>query len=57
MRPWRLILIKYRIEIHSEPLRTIPIHSDIYIRANANHFEPIQKAFCISFDEKRIGLE
>ena len=36
--PWR----KYRIEIHSESIRTIPIHSDICIRANSNHSEPIR---------------
>ena len=47
---WR----KYRIGIHSEPIRTIPIHSDICIRANANHSEPIRKTFCISFDKKSI---
>ena len=47
--PWR----KYRIEIHSESIRTIPNHSDICIRANANHSESIRKTFCISFDEKR----
>ena len=46
--PWR----KYRIGIHSEPIRTIPIHSDICIRANANHSERIRKTFCNSFDEK-----
>ena len=34
--PWR----KCRIEIHSESIRTFPIHSDICIRANANHSEP-----------------
>ena len=45
---WR----KYRIGINWEPIRTIPIHSDICIRANANHSEPIRKTFCISFDEK-----
>ena len=39
--PWR----KYRIGIHSEPIRTIPIHSDICIWANANHSEPIRKTF------------
>ena len=33
--PWR----KYRIGIHSEPIRTIPIHSDVCIQANANHSE------------------
>ena len=46
--PWR----KYRIGIHSEPIRTIPIHSDVCIRANANHSEPIRKTFCNPFDEK-----
>ena len=46
---WR----KYQIEIHSESIRTIPIRFDICIRANANHSEPIQKTFCISFDEKQ----
>ena len=30
------------------------IYSDIFIRANANHSEPIRKTFCISFDEKLI---
>ena len=35
--PWR----KYRIEFHSESIRTIPIHSDIGMRANANHSQPI----------------
>ena len=49
VHPWR----KYRIRIHSELIRTIPIHSDICIQANANHSEPIRKTFCISFDEKR----
>ena len=38
--PWR----KYRIEIHSDSIKTIPIHSNICIRANANHSEPIQKS-------------
>ena len=47
--PWR----KYWIKINSESIRTIPIHSDICIRPNANHSEPIRKTFCISFDEKR----
>ena len=50
--PWR----KYRIGIHSEPIRTIPIHVDICIRANANHSEPIRKTFCNSFDEKRSKI-
>ena len=35
---WR----KYRIGIHSRPIKTIPIHSDICIRANANHSETIR---------------
>ena len=47
-QPWG----KFRIGIHSKPIRTIPIHSDICIRANANHSEPIRKTFCISFDEE-----
>ena len=46
-------LRKYWIEIHSEPIRTILIHRDICIRANANHSEPIRETFCNSFDEKR----
>ena len=40
-RPWR----RYRIGIHSEPIRTIPNHSDIWIGVNANHSEPIRKSF------------
>ena len=47
--PW----CKYRIEINSESIRNMLIHSDICNRANANHSEPIRKTFCISFDEKR----
>ena len=46
---WR----KYRIRINSEPIGTIPIPSDICIRANANYSEPIRKTFCNSYDEKR----
>ena len=41
---------------YSNSIRTIPIHSDICIRANANHSEPIRKTFCISFDKKRSKL-
>ena len=48
-QPWW----KYRVEIHSKPIRTIPIYSDICIRTNANHSEPIRKTFCISFNAKR----
>ena len=51
--PWG----KYRIRINSEPIRTISIHSDICIRANVNHSEPIRKTFCISFDEKRLKID
>ena len=51
-RTWR----KYRIGINSEPIRTIPFHFDICIRANSNHSEPIRKTFCISFDEKRSKI-
>ena len=36
---------KYRIGINFELIRTIPIHFDICIRANANHSEPISKTF------------
>ena len=46
--PWR----KYRIRIHSESIRTIPIHTDICIRVDANHSDPIRKTFCNLFDEK-----
>ena len=41
--PWQ----KCRIVIQSEPIRNIPIHSDICIRANVNHSEPIRKTFYI----------
>ena len=34
---------KYRVEIHFESIRTIPIHSDMCIGSNANHSEPIRK--------------
>ena len=41
------------IGTHSDPIRTIPIHSDICIRANANHSEPIRKTYYMSkFFEK-----
>ena len=33
-------------------LKFIQNYSDICIGVNANHFEPIRKTFCISFDEK-----
>ena len=46
-----------RIGIQSDPNRTIPIHSDIYIRVNVNHSEPIRKTFRISFDENQPELE
>ena len=36
-------MFRPRIEIHSESIRTIPIHSDNCIRANVNHSEPIRK--------------
>ena len=49
---WR----KYRIEIHSESIRIIPIHSDICIQAIGNDSEPIRKTFWISFDEKRSKI-
>ena len=47
---------KCQIKIHFEPIRTIPIHSYICIRANANHSEPIWTTFCILFDEKRSKI-
>ena len=40
--PWR----KYRIRIHSEPIRTIPIHSDICI-------EPVR---IIPYESEKIGV-
>ena len=40
------LILQIRNEIHSESVRTISIHSDIYIRANANHSKPIRKTFC-----------
>ena len=46
---WR----KYRIEIHSESTRTIPIHSDICIRVNANNSEPIRNQV---FNTDRSGI-
>ena len=48
---------KYRIGIHSEAFRTIPIHSGICVRANANHSEKIRKTFYNSFDEKRKKID
>ena len=50
---WR----KYRIEMHSESIIPIPIHSVTCNQANANHFERIRKTFCISFDEKRSKID
>ena len=50
--PWR----KFRIGFNSETIRTIPNHSDICIRANANQSKPIQKAFWISFVEKHLKI-
>ena len=52
----KLLWLKYRIEIHFQPIRTIPIYFDICIQANANHFEPIRKTFCILFDEKQSKI-
>ena len=39
--PWR----KFQIGIHSEPIIIIPTHSDICMRANVNHSEPIRNTF------------
>ena len=47
---------KYRIEIHSESIWTIPIYSDICIQANANHSQLIRETFCILFDDKRSKI-
>ena len=52
-KPWR----KCRIGIHSEPIRTIPNHSDICILTNANQSKPIRKTFWISVVEKRLRKE
>ena len=41
--PW----LKFRTEIHFEPIRFIPIHSEICFRANPNSFESIRKKFSI----------
>ena len=51
-KPWR----KFRIVIHSEPIRTILNHSDICIRANVSQSEPIRKMFGILFVEKRLKI-
>ena len=50
--PWQ----NFWIEVYSEPIGTIPIHSDMRIRAKANHAEPIRKTFCILFNEKRSKI-
>ena len=43
---WEWISIgNFRIGIHFEPIRTIPNHSDICIRANANQSDPSEKRF------------
>ena len=47
---------KNKLQIHSESIRTISIHSDICIQDNANHSKPIRKTFRISFDEKRSKI-
>ena len=47
--PWP----KFRIGIHSDLIRTIPNHSGICIRANANQSELIRKKFLMSFVENR----
>ena len=44
-----------KVRVHSEAISTVPIHSDICIQANANHPEPIQKTFYISFDKKQAS--
>ena len=49
LSPWR----KYRIEIHSESIRTIPISVSEPMRTIPNQSG---KTFCISFDEKRSKI-
>ena len=48
--PWQ----RYRIESHSASIRNIPIHSDIFIRANANRSEPIRKTVETQSDLMRL---
>ena len=48
---------KFRIGIHSEPIRTISIHSNICIRTNANYSESNRKKFCISFLWKPVKIQ
>ena len=43
-------------EIHSEPIRFIPIHSEICIRANPNSSDSIRRKFSISFDVNRLKI-
>ena len=50
--PWQ----KFRIKINSEPIRFIPVHSEICFRANPNSFESIRKKFSISFDVIRLKI-
>ena len=45
-----------RIEIHSETIRTIPIHSDICIRGNANYSEPIESNPIFNQNESEIRI-
>ena len=51
------IFVKFRIEIHSERIRFIPIHSEICFRANPNSFESIRKKFSISCDVIRLKIK
>ena len=43
-------------KIHSEPIRFIPIHSEICIRANSSSSDSIRKKFSMSFDVNRLKI-
>ena len=47
---------KFRIKIHSKPIRFTRIYSEIFIRTNPNLFESIRKKFSISFDRNRLKI-
>ena len=64
MRDWKfskkVIIVypfrKFRIEIHSEPIRTIRNQFEIWVRVNANQSRPIRKKFLILFAENRWNM-
>ena len=47
---------KFRIEIHSELIRFISIHSEICIHANPNSSDSIRKKFSVAFDVNRLKI-